>query len=110
MASIRKRGKKWQVQIRRQNYPSLSCSFYNKTDAESWARKTEASLESGRYTSNKQANPSLSALLRRYRDEVSMRKRGLQRTVTFAGLALFTLKANRHLLSCSCLIVQKNKR
>jgi ribosomal protein S6--L-glutamate ligase len=30
--------------------------------------------------------------------------------VTFAGLGLFTLKANRHLLSRGCLIVQKKKR
>ena len=47
MATVRRRGKKWQVQIRLRRLKSLSCSFTFKSDAEQWARQTEASSERG---------------------------------------------------------------
>lgn len=41
MATIRKRGDKWQVQVRRKGVPPLSRSFFLKADAQAWARQIE---------------------------------------------------------------------
>jgi len=45
MATFRKRGQKWQAQVRLKGHAPLSRSFTLKTDAEAWARQTEAALE-----------------------------------------------------------------
>jgi hypothetical protein len=47
MASIRKRGSKWQVQVRRHGYPPFCKTFHEKTDALRWARQTETDLDKG---------------------------------------------------------------
>ena len=47
MASLRKRGERWQVQIRRQNATPISKSFISKARARAWALKTEALIEEG---------------------------------------------------------------
>jgi hypothetical protein len=41
MPTIRKRGAKWQVQIRRKGQCPVSQSFIAKKDAEMWAREME---------------------------------------------------------------------
>ena len=76
MASLRKRGERWQVQIRRQDAPTVSKSFYSKSAAKTWALKTEALIESGEYTHHQSNYEMLSDILVRYRDEVSAFKRG----------------------------------
>jgi len=45
MSSIRKRGSKRNVQIRRSGLPNLSRTFILKTDAEKWATAMEAALD-----------------------------------------------------------------
>ncbi len=45
MASIRKRGTRWQVQIRRKGEGLLSRSFPNRKAAETWARAIEAEAD-----------------------------------------------------------------
>jgi integrase len=50
MATLRKRGQTWQVQIRRLGYPSISRSFHLRVDAETWARKKEAEADRGHLT------------------------------------------------------------
>ena len=45
MASIRKRGDKYQVQIRRQGNPAVSKTFHRKADAQQWARQAEADAD-----------------------------------------------------------------
>jgi len=45
MAAIRKRGDRWQVQIRRKGYPSQSRSFLSRKDGEAWARHMEHRLD-----------------------------------------------------------------
>jgi integrase len=47
MATIRRRGTKWQAQIRLDGHPAMSRTFTLKSDAESWARQIEASIERG---------------------------------------------------------------
>ncbi len=45
MATIRQRNKKWQVQVRRLHYGSLSQTFTHKKDALQWARENEIELQ-----------------------------------------------------------------
>jgi DnaJ-domain-containing protein 1 len=47
MATIRRRGTTWQVQVRRQGHATLSRTFRLKADAEQWARQKEAEIDRG---------------------------------------------------------------
>ena len=46
MATIRKRGRRWEAQVRKAGVTSVNKSFLNKADADRWARQTEAAIES----------------------------------------------------------------
>jgi len=78
MASIRKRGERWQVQVRRKGHSPLNRTFDLKRDAQTWARETERALERG---TQAQAlidarEISFDALLKRYGEQVTPSKRG----------------------------------
>ena len=45
MATIRKLNNKWQVQIRRKGFKSVSKSFIKKSDALEWARFKEGQAD-----------------------------------------------------------------
>ena len=45
MATIRKRGNRWQVQVRRAGHPPTSSNFLSRKDAEAWARQTEVEVD-----------------------------------------------------------------
>jgi len=47
MATIRKRGTRWQVQVRRYGFSSQSRSFSSKAEAEAWGRAQEARMDRG---------------------------------------------------------------
>ena len=73
MATFRKRGSKWHVQIRRFGHPTQTRSFTHKADAEAWARKTERQIDNGdTYIRDVAALRAMtvSDLLRRYRSEI----------------------------------------
>ena len=76
MATLRRRGDRWHVQVRRSGQ-SRTRSFTHKTDAEVWARKTEWAIDADelRGTFERLINMALSHLLRRYWDEVTPQKR-----------------------------------
>lgn len=78
MATIRKRGVRWQVQVRRIGYPDFSKSFLTKSDAEKWAREKERAVDRAELPINvgdlKQT--TVGDLLERYRDTVTPTKRG----------------------------------
>jgi hypothetical protein len=78
MATIRKRGLRYQAQIRRKGMPPLSRSFLTKRDAQLWARQSE--LQADRKELPKDPRQleqfTLGELVIRYRDTVSPRKRG----------------------------------
>ncbi len=78
MASIRKRKGKWQAQIRRKGQPTISKSFHSKADATAWARKKEYQADRQELQPNTKIldHTTLRELLIRYRDEVSITKRG----------------------------------
>lgn len=77
MATIRKRGDRWHVQVRRQGHPPATKSFTLKSDADSWARKVEAQLDRGEGfdPTPRAASTTLRGLLERYRDTIVLHKR-----------------------------------
>lgn len=83
MATIRKRGSKWEAQVRRKDCPSFSKSFLTRADAQAWARKRERELdqyEAGTGELPGQPKPHEGLVVRdlliRYRDSVTPSKRG----------------------------------
>ena len=78
MASIRRRGAVWQVQVRRQGSRPFTRTFHLKADADLWARQREAEIDRGELPVDHRALRSitLARLLERYRDTVTPRKRG----------------------------------
>jgi integrase len=77
MATIRKRGTKWQVQVRRKGSPPLSRSFLHKADAQTWARQLELQADRGDLIPKATVLNQLTVgdLIRRYLSEVVPRKR-----------------------------------
>ncbi len=79
MATIRKRGSSWQVQVRRTGFPVLSRSFPSKQAATVWARKMDRQVDLGcdlaEYSRLKAI--TLSDLLQRYLQEITSTKRGV---------------------------------
>jgi len=78
MATLRKRGTKWQVQVRRKGQPSLTQSFHLKQDAEAWARQVELQADRNELPQDRQIleTITLGELVERYRDTVCIKKRG----------------------------------
>ena len=77
MATIRKRGNRWQVQVRRKNSASLVKSFVTRKDAEAWARQTETELDRNALVQDRRRleRVTLGELVARYRDTVTPHKR-----------------------------------
>jgi hypothetical protein len=78
MATIRKRGTKWQVQIRKAGISPVSRSFHIRKDAQLWPRQMEVEADRSGLLSNPKVlqRLTLSELVERYRDTVSVRKQG----------------------------------
>jgi hypothetical protein len=78
MATIRKRGTKWQVQVRRVGHRSISASFNVLKDAKAWARQKEIEADRGALAPDATClrRLTLGELVERYRDTVSLGKRG----------------------------------
>ena len=80
MATIRKRGSRWHVQIRHVGQPSITRSFAEKQSAIEWARQTEAHIDRSGLAPNRAALSKLTLgdLLVRYQNEIVVHKRGSQ--------------------------------
>ena len=78
MATIRKRGKSWQVQIRPAGCPPITRTFKRKPLADAWARQREAEIDRNGLIFNgpRDKNITVGELLIRYGDEVLPSKRG----------------------------------
>lgn len=59
MATIRKRGGGYQVQIRRLNFPTQSKSFASLASAKAWARRIEASMDDGSWIDTRETRSVL---------------------------------------------------
>jgi len=81
MAAIRKRGSRWEAQVRRKGYPSLTRSFDSHADATAWARDQERAIDRAEVPSNQRElkRYTVSDLLERYEREITARKRGADR-------------------------------
>lgn len=79
MASIRKRGERWQVRIQLSGHPEASKTFPNKKDALLWAKKTESDMERGVWLDIKRVDISIQDALARYSEEVTPSKKGASR-------------------------------
>lgn len=97
MATIRKRGDRYHVQIRKTGHPTQTKSFGKKADALTWAKTVESEMERGVFLDTSEAErTTLGALVERYEREVLPSKRSRQgvsshlRQVT-AGLGTSTL-------------------
>jgi len=75
MATFRKRSGKWQARVQRQGYPDQCKTFLMRSEAESWARKTEIELDQGILNSKANPNTLLKELLVRYKSEVTAKKK-----------------------------------
>src|SRR5829696_9074539 len=78
MATIRKRGSSWQVQVRRQGAPALSKTFRSRADALLWARDKECAIDRAELPANARElrRISIGDLLRRYLETITPRRRG----------------------------------
>ncbi len=78
MATIRKRGRRWEVQIRRSGHRPISKSFLVRKDAAAWARHMEVRADIADLPADPKAlqRVTLAELVVRYRDTVSINKRG----------------------------------
>lgn len=77
MATFRKRGDLWQVQVRRINAPHVSRSFRHKADAQAWARQVELAADRRTLKDDPRIleTITLEQLVNRYIEEVCPRKR-----------------------------------
>ncbi|KYH01610.1 hypothetical protein [Bradyrhizobium sp. DOA1] len=73
MATIRQRGKKWQVQVRRAGSGAVSKSFLRRKDADAWARQMEIQADRSELPADSGALKTLKLadLIIRYRQEVN---------------------------------------
>lgn len=77
MASIRRRGDKWQARVSRKGYQPEVKSFQTRQDAERWARSIEAEMDRGLYVSRTDAeSTTLKDVIERYIADVCPTKRG----------------------------------
>ncbi len=74
MASINKRGNKWQVRICKKGIPTVCKSFSLLKDAQTWARTIELKIERGEALGRDKVE--LGCFLERYQAQVSPTKKG----------------------------------
>lgn len=86
MASIKQRGRSFQVQVRRKDSPSLSKCFKTLIEAKAWARQTEAVIDQGGSPIARIRNgevPTFGETLKRYGLEVLPLKKGAAKELLF---------------------------
>lgn len=78
MATIRQRGKKWQVQVRRAGSGAVSKSFLRRKDADAWARQMEIQADRSELPADSSVLKvvTLADPITHYRKEVTPKKRG----------------------------------
>jgi integrase len=80
VATLRRRGRRWHVQVRRKGRPNLTRSFQHKSDALAWAREQEFEADKGLPAVHKTLRGiTVADIVTRYRDEGVPRKRGAVR-------------------------------
>ena len=75
MANIRKRGDKWQVQVRRQGFPSRTQSFCPQEEAKAWGRAQELAMDRQEAGVYQPVTCTLASILLEYRLKVTPGKK-----------------------------------
>lgn len=76
MAYIKKRGDYWRAEVRRKGYKPTYRTFDTQAEAQRWARRIEAEIDTGSYVDNSAAeNTTLGSALTKYRKEIASKKR-----------------------------------
>ena len=99
MATIRKRNRKWHVQIRRKDHPTLTRSFDMRKHARAWAREEESKLDRIQAWQSPVSmhRLTLGDIVRRYRDEEVPKKRGADVETTILNAFLRSELVNKKL-------------
>src|SRR3974390_767376 len=90
MATLRKAGELWHVQVRRKGHESATRSFLLRSDALAWAYEKELEADrKGIPTAHKNLRSTTVAdVLVRYRDEIVPKKRSADREVSLLNAFL----------------------
>lgn len=90
MATITRRGTgQYQAKVRLKGHPTQSRTFLYKEDAERWARATERELETSGFVDRREAERTpLHAVLKRYRTEITPRKKSADIEAVKIGVLL----------------------
>ena len=81
MASIRKRGNRWQVRVNRRGFPAESRTFPTKTEAVHWSQIIESEMNKGLYISRTEAErTTFGEVLDRYIKELEFRVSGVKKS------------------------------
>ena len=76
MATIRKQRGKWQVIIRKKDYPNISKVFIEKRTANKWAKQVETEMERGIFEDFTKAHSIIVRdLLVKYQKEITPKKK-----------------------------------
>ena len=92
MATLRKRGQRWQVQVRRTNHPTRTATFDTRREAEAWARRIETGLDAlfGGQCPRDPRRLLLAALVWRHLTDELPKKRSTRRALYSAGVSADT--------------------
>ena len=93
MASIRMRDGKYQVNIRRRGYPTVTKTFTSRRAAKSWSKTTEIQMERGEF--NPHSNITVDELIKRYEKEIVPQFKG-------SSPALYRCRTLRRMLGKFC--------
>lgn len=88
MASIRRRGNGYQVQVRRVGSKPLTRTFTIKADAERWARRAEIQVENGDSGSLMPGSTTLRSLLERYATHHACHLKSRKQTLSLVNLMI----------------------
>jgi len=103
MATVRRHRGKWQARVRLKGAKPVSCTFHRKADAERWGVETEARLQRGQLPCGLAhlRQTTLRQMLERYRDTVTVRKRGCFNETILVNVLLRQPFADESLASLS---------
>lgn len=71
MATITQRAGRFFVRVRKKGFPTVTKTFTRRSDAAAWARRVEADMESGRWTSAATRPPTFREVVSEYRQVVA---------------------------------------
>jgi len=79
MAHIRKRNGKWIAEIRKKDFKKIQKTFLRKSNATNWAQEIEYQMDKNQYEDFSDSSKfTLGDLIKKYRDEITINKKGVQ--------------------------------